>query len=469
MCFKFIDNAGVRFYRSRNPFVSPLWILLDKYYDQFEAEYAGRYEAVYGFLRPAVGFAVSKYLKCGDLREGFARVHCEGCGHDMFVAFSCKARCICPSCHQKRILELSMHISEDVCFSVPHRQFVWTIPKRFRIFFRYDRDLLKKLPKLVWEVLKEVYQAVLQRDDVSPGMIAAVQTFGELAHFHPHVHAVVTDGAFTVDGNFIPLPEIAVEPFLRLWEYKIFALLLKKGKITQDVVDNMRSWKHSGFSVNKNVLIKANDKKGLERLVQYISRCPFSLERIIKLTDTDHVVYKAEHKNCRRFPEPGDETLKGGASRNFQVFDPLDFIAEITQHIPNKGEHTIRYYGFYSNKARGMRAESALPERRDGTAKQDNLADIEIEVREEDTPQRKVCRSRWAAMIQKVYEIDPLKCPKCGEQMRIIAFIEKRDQHDVVKKILKHCNLWKEPKSRAPPKFTLEPEYIPMDEFLANF
>ena len=72
-------------------------------------------------------------------------------------------------------------------------------------------------------------------------------------------------------------------------------------------------------------------------------------------------------------------------------------------------------------------------------------------------------------MIQKVYEIDPLKCPKCGEQMRIIAFIEKRDQPDVVEKILKHCNLWKEPVSRAPPKFTLEPEYIPMDEFLANF
>ena len=117
----------------------------------------------------------------------------------------------------------------------------------------------------------------------------------------------------------------------------------------------MRSWKHSGFSVNNNVLIKANDKTGLERLVQYISRCPFSLERIIKLTDTDHVVYKAEHKNCRKFPDPGDGTLKAGVSRNFQVFDPLDFIAEITQHIPNKGEHTIRYYGFYSNKARGVK------------------------------------------------------------------------------------------------------------------
>ena len=458
MYFKFIDNAGVRFYQRRNPFISPLWILFDKYYEQFEIEYCERYEKVYGFLRSSIGFAVNKFLKCGDLREGFARVHCDGCGHNMFVAFSCKARCLCPSCHQKRILELSMHISEDVCFAVPHRQFVWTIPKRLRLFFRFDRDLLKELPKLASQVVKEVYQSVMDRDDVIPGMIAAVQTFGELAHFHPHVHAVVTDGAFTNDGGFIPLPEIAVEPFLKLWEHKIFALLFKEGKITQDVIDNMRSWRHSGFSVNQNVLIKANDKRGLERLVQYISRCPFSLERIIKLTDTDHVIYKAEHKNCRRFPEPKDDTLKAGVSRNFQVFAPLDFIAEITQHIPNKGEHTIRYYGFYSNKARGMRAQSACSESFE-------LANIA----EENTPQRKLCRSRWAALIQKVYEIDPLKCPKCGEQMRIIAFIEKRDQPEVVKKILKHCNLWSEPVSRAPPKFTLEPEYIPMDEFLANF
>ena len=44
-------------------------------------------------------------------------------------------------------------------------QFVFTMPKRLRIFFRYDRGLLKELPKLVWDVIKEIYQAVLQRDD----------------------------------------------------------------------------------------------------------------------------------------------------------------------------------------------------------------------------------------------------------------------------------------------------------------
>ena len=54
-----------------------------------------------------------------------------------------------------------------------------------------------------------------------------------------------------------------------------------------------------------------------------------------------------------RFPEPASEDLFGGTARNFQVFGPLAFLAELTQHIPNQGEQLVRYYGHYSNKARG--------------------------------------------------------------------------------------------------------------------
>ena len=35
------------------------------------------------------------------------------------------------------------------------------------------------------------------------------------------------------------------------------------------------------------------------------------------------------------------------------------YLAEFTQHIPPKGAHLIRYYGWYSNKARGMRRKAA--------------------------------------------------------------------------------------------------------------
>ena len=54
--------------------------------------------------------------------------------------------------------------------------------------------------------------------------------------------------------------------------------------------------------------------------------------------------------------------------------------------------------------------------------------------------------------------------------MRIIAFLEKRDQADLIEKILKHCGLWERPPSRAPPEETepeqgtLDLEYIPFED-----
>ena len=56
----------------------------------------------------------------------------------------------------------------------------------------------------------------------------------------------------------------------------------------------------------------------------------------------------------------------------------------------------------------------------------------DVKMLEGDTPFRKVCRSRWAAIIQKVYEVDPLVCQKCGGRMRVIALIERKDQPQVV-------------------------------------
>jgi hypothetical protein len=50
---------------------------------------------------------------------------------------------LCPSCHQKRAK--AGWVSEHVSAEVPHRQFVFTIPKRLRISFRFDSRLLGDL------------------------------------------------------------------------------------------------------------------------------------------------------------------------------------------------------------------------------------------------------------------------------------------------------------------------------------
>lgn len=84
-------------------------------------------------------------------------------------------------------------------------------------------------------------------------MIGAIQTFGDLIHFHPHIHALVSEGVFLPDITFLPLPKLAIEPFIKLWEQEVFVLLLGEGKINDEVVANIRSWKHSGFSVDQSV------------------------------------------------------------------------------------------------------------------------------------------------------------------------------------------------------------------------
>jgi hypothetical protein len=127
----------------------------------------------------------------------------------------------------------------------------------------------------------------------------------------------------------------------------------------------------------------------------------------------------AEHNAVGRFPEPGDDELLAGPARNFQVFDPLDFLAEVTQHIPDPGEHLIRYYGWYSNlpaprlrqadKTRGQRAQ-----------RQPAAAGTGIPAR---SPSAREARKGLAALIKQVYEADPLCCPKCGSAMKIISFI----------------------------------------------
>jgi len=73
----------------------------------------------------------------------------------------------------------------------------------------------------------------------------------------------------------------------------------------------------------------------------------------------------------------------------------------------------VRYYGYYSNVSRGKR------KKRD----QDGLIPNILEPNESPEQYRK----NWARLIQKIYEVDPLKCPKCSGKMKIISVIEDEE------------------------------------------
>lgn len=434
-------------YRPRDPQACDLWRLLDAHLDSFQQVYDERYQEKYGYWRPIIEQSVAAFLKCGDLQEGFARVRCPDCKHEMFVAFSCKQRCTCPSCHQKRTLLTSLHVAEEVCSPVAHRQVVLTIPKRLRVHTRFDRQLLGTLSSCAWSCLKAEARRLLGRDDVVPGMIGAIQTHGQLLHWHPHLHVLITCGAWTPEGEFLELPEFDMERLLVAWQDAVFERYLAQEKIEPEVVENMRTWPHSGFSVDQSVYLPAGDQAGIERLMQYMTRCPFSLSRLVRVSDTGQVIYRAEKQACRAFPDPKGDGMRAGVPRNFQILEPLDFLAEFTQHIPPKGSHLIRYYGWYSNKSRGMRKTA------EAEAEAEAEADTSAEASSEESASAAVasrCSQTWAMLIKRVYEVDPLSCPECGGQMKVVSFIEP-PQADVIEAILKHCGLWQPRSPRAPP------------------
>ena len=134
------------------------------------------------------------------------------------------------------------------------------------------------------------------------------------------------------------------------------------------------------------------------------------------LTDDGSVLYRAEQDHCRRFPGPASADLRGGPRRNFQVFSALDFLAEVTQHIPDKGEHLVRYYGWYSHRQRGLRAKSQSAAVSDSDPKPQEIkidrSAANAQKSAADGP-RAGSLSTWAMLIKRVYEIDPLKCPHC--------------------------------------------------------
>lgn len=138
--------------------------------------------------------------------------------------------------------------------------------------------------------------------------------------------------------------------------------------------------------------------------------------------------------------------------RNFEVFSAGDFIAAITQHIPEKGFQMVRYYGWYSNRARGERAK-----RQADCPEGDNPADLQV-IDVSDYRPKRLPSKKWQELIKQVWEVDPFDCPRCSSEMTLIALI---DDNEVIERILRHLNLWPQEAlpARAPPEPVIQ-DYI---------
>jgi hypothetical protein len=330
-------------YRPRNAQASPLYGLVQDYFDELQRVWDERYEREHGFWRPVLRHVVEQFLDCGDLSCGFARLWCPACRKDLLLPYSCRRRCFCPSCHQKRALLFAEHVDEQVLGDLPVRQYVVTIPKMLRLCFKYDRKLLGLLSQCFYASVKQLFQDAAGDRRSLPGMIASLQSYGDdPTRFHPHLHSLVTEGLVSPGGSFVPVPCPDPLCLMQLFRHKLVKALLAREKIAPRLVEIMRNWVHPGFSVFQGEAIAPDDHQARRRVAGYMVHPPIALDRLRYRPETGQVIYYGRQRGrC------GD-----AAASPAWIFPALDFLAGLCAHVPDSGQQLLRYYGAFSNARR---------------------------------------------------------------------------------------------------------------------
>ncbi len=86
-------------------------------------------------------------------------------------------------------------------------------------------------------------------DHAKAGATDAVQSFGDVQNFHPHLHVLCTDGCFYNDDALMVCPPPNTGDLEALFRYEVFNMRKTEGKINDVVIENMMNWHHSGFNV----------------------------------------------------------------------------------------------------------------------------------------------------------------------------------------------------------------------------
>jgi len=184
-------------YRPRQPAASALYAVVQHHIETFLAHAAEADPVGYG-VPTWVEKDFRAYLRCGILAYGFARAHCDTCGHERLIAFSCKGRGICPSCNARRMAELAAHLTDHVLPHLPVRQWVLSVPKRLRPYLHHNPEIAGA----VLGIFLRAIRTTLRRTSpgASPeaqlGAVSFLHRFGSSLNPHFHFHLVVLDGVF---------------------------------------------------------------------------------------------------------------------------------------------------------------------------------------------------------------------------------------------------------------------------------
>src|SRR5690606_13064675 len=303
-----------------------------RHWDRFVAKHQGR-------VRANVIKEVNKFRDCGNPKNGFKLLVCEGC-HDLrLVPYRCKGR-FCTTCSCGETEEWSRLLEQDV-FQVNHRHVVFTIDEGLRdVFLKHRTKLLKEFMDEAVRLVKEHFE---RKHKVTPGIIAGIHTFGSRLNFNPHVHMLVTMGGMKRSGEWKTYDYIPFEMLRKQWQTVVLKLIRKKlteqeKKEVQERLQKAYSANGEGFYVYAPKQ-KGNVKAQLGYIGRYIRRPAIAVSRI-EAYDGENVTF--------RYRDKKDGDVKT------ETVSVEEFITRLIRHIPDENFKTIRYYGVYSRRIKGL-------------------------------------------------------------------------------------------------------------------
>ena len=334
---------------------------------------------------------------------------------------------------------------------MPYRQWVLTVPKRLRYFVNRNPALSGELSRILAGTLARFYRSRARAGrDSAPGQFHAIQRFGSKVNLHVHVHAVVSDGVFALEGGtlkFHPAPTPTASELAELSRQlrrRILKRMLRLKAVPEESAAEMLARTHGGFSINGEVKIEADDRSALKRLLGYVLRPALSVKQLSYQPEKDLVCYRP----------------KKGRPEDPLVFEwkPVEFLARFARLIPPARLHLVRYHGVLAPRSplrpavtRAAREEISYEELLEGVP----AAGIRAAMAGAERILRKaasVAAKSWAVCLRRVFEIDPLLCPSCASKMTAVAIIT---QDRELARLLAHLGLPTEfPKTkpaRSPP------------------
>lgn len=339
------------------------------------------------------------FLDCGNAEKGGVRLRCRECGHEEFVAFSCKLRGMCTSCTARTATEVSERLVREVFPDAAYRQWVVNYPLDVSQKLSFQPKLISAMERMVMGVIRK-WNAT--RSGCWTGGMLFRHRFGSNLNLLIHDHVVAFDGGFIEQNGalvFVKGAEVEQEELDELARalFEKMEKLLKRhnvmlstgsGASTVDTPLSGLVARYRGLHVFASAPV--SDREELRKLFAYLLRGGMDVRRLRELPDGRYA-YRLNKKDRN-----GEREL---------VLTGVEVLQRLASLIPAKRIPQRRYFGVLA--AGSSLRKRVVPK---GWAKRGSPYD-EVNFNP---------RAHWADLMWRVFGIDVMKCVKCGGRMDVV-------------------------------------------------